>query len=169
MKKKNNVNDARKGVFIDIFPIDRIPDNDAARREQMTRFKLLDSDVIVRAGYGFIDTPFRRLRSGLDENDVKDITQLKRERDRVMQAYNKQAYSNLKNLASQYAYDKEILTLAQVSQLIEVPFEDTTAMIPADYDTILTRLYGNYLQQPPVKQRTEKHISKLIMDNQTFS
>lgn len=42
-------------------------------------------------------------------------------------------------------------------------------MIPADYDTILTRLYGNYLQQPPVKQRTEKHISKLIMDNQTFS
>lgn len=44
-----------------------------------------------------------------------------------MQAYNKQAYSNLKNLASQYAYDKEILTLAQVSQLIEVPFEDTTA------------------------------------------
>lgn len=168
IEEKNNVNDARKGVFIDIFPIDRIPEDPEAQRKQMARFKTLDSEIIVRAGYGFIENPIRKWRSDIGDSDGS-LLELKQERDAVMRTYDSGVSPILKNLASQYSYEKETLTLSQVGHLIDVPFENTTAKIPEDYDTILTRLYGDYMKEPPVKDRTEKHISKLIMDNQTFS
>ena len=38
-------------------------------------------------------------------------------------------------------------------KIIEVPFEDTTIMIPAAYDKMLTAIYGDYMQLPPVEKR----------------
>ena len=61
------------------------------------------------------------------------------------------------------------MTTNEALNLISVPFEKITVRVPTNYDAILTRLYGNYHQLPPVRQRTEKHISKLIMDNQLFT
>ncbi|WP_461243034.1 LicD family protein [Secundilactobacillus muriivasis] len=168
IEEKNNANNARKGVFIDIFPFDRIPDDPASRRNQITRFKLLDSRIILKAGYGLIETPLRRLKPDLDPDQIESITDLKQERDQVMRQYNAGPFLNLKNLASQYAYDKEILTVAESTHLTTVPFESLSVKVPVDYDAILTRLYGDYMTLPPEHQRTEKHISKLIMDNQVF-
>ncbi len=121
IEEKNNANNARKGVFIDIFPFDRIPDDPASRRNQITRFKLLDSRIILKAGYGLIETPLRRLKPDLDPDQIESITDLKQERDQVMRQYNAEPFLNLKNLASQYAYDKEILTVAESTALTRCP------------------------------------------------
>jgi len=40
---------------------------------------------------------------------------------------------------------------------IEVPFADTTVVIPRDYDAYLTCLYGDYMTLPPPEQRTSGH------------
>jgi phosphorylcholine metabolism protein LicD len=37
--------------------------------------------------------------------------------------------------------------------VIEVPFEDTTLIIPRDYDAYLKTLYGDYMQLPPEEKR----------------
>lgn len=40
---------------------------------------------------------------------------------------------------------------------LEVPFEDTTIIIPSDFDSYLTMEYGNYMTPPPVDQRVSNH------------
>ena len=38
-----------------------------------------------------------------------------------------------------------------------MPFEGHTLMTIKDYDTYLTRVYGDYMQLPPVEQRVGHH------------
>lgn len=168
IEEKNNVNRARKGVFIDIFPFDRIPDEPSDQRSQLARFKVLDSRIIVKAGYRWIETPLYR-HADLDPNDLQDLDAMKQEREAIMREYNTEPLTHVKNIASQYAYEKEIMTTSEALDLVTVPFETIDVRVPKDYDAILTRLYGDYHKLPPVRQRTEKHISKLIMDNQLFT
>ena len=40
---------------------------------------------------------------------------------------------------------------------IDVPFADTTVVIPRDYDAYLTCLYGDYMTLPPVEKRVSDH------------
>ena len=40
-----------------------------------------------------------------------------------------------------------------ICKTIFVPFEDTTMPIPAEYDFYLKRIYGDYMQIPPVEKR----------------
>ncbi|KRK99484.1 LicD family protein [Secundilactobacillus odoratitofui DSM 19909 = JCM 15043] len=169
IEEKGNVNDARKGVFIDIFPFDQIPDDPALRRSQMTDFKLLDSWIILKAGYSLIETPLRHFKADPTPAKLANLNDLKQQREQVMRQYEQEHFTNLKNLASQYAYDREILTTKESTDLIQVPFEASIQVkIPANYDAILTRMYGDYMTLPPEHQQTEKHISRLIMDNQVF-
>ncbi|WP_155431746.1 LicD family protein [Secundilactobacillus folii] len=168
IEEKANVNNARKGVFIDIFPFDQIPNDASLRRSQITRYKVLDSRIILKARYGLIETPFRRLRPDITPDKMDDLTDMKRQREAIMKEYDQGSFMNYKNLASQYAYDREILSASEINHLMQVPFESLTVNVPTDYDTILTRMYGDYMTLPPENQRTEKHINRLIMDNQIF-
>ena len=40
---------------------------------------------------------------------------------------------------------------------LEVPFEDTTIIIPLEFDSYLTLEYGDYMTLPPVDQRVSNH------------
>ena len=43
------------------------------------------------------------------------------------------------------------------SQLVDVPFEDTTISIPVGYHEYLTHRYGDYMALPPVEKRVANH------------
>lgn len=170
IEERNNVNNARKGVFLDIFPLDKIPKSKEKRRRQMIDIRRLDSRIYLKLRYNIIDNPIRRLYGTLSSEQLLAAKTFKQNRQQTMVAYNnRENLDQFKNLASQYAYDKEIFSIDQVQDSTVVPFEDTLIAVPKDYQTILTRLYGDYLTLPPENQRSEKHIVKLIYDNQAFS
>jgi len=170
IEEKNNVNNARKGLFIDIFPLDRIPTDTTLQREQMTKFQWLNTRILLQLRYHLVSTPLQKLQSPLDADQLADVADLKQQRDTVMTRYQDHVgLTQVKNLASQYSYNKEVLDLKQVTNLTTVPFERLNVQVPADYATILTTLYGDYAALPPKNQRTEKHLEKLIMDNQVFT
>lgn len=170
IEEKNNVNNARKGVFIDIFPLDRIPDDPALQREQITRFQWLNTRLLLQLRYHLVSTPLRKLQPPLDSDQLADAQRLKAQREAIMTDYQlDQRFTHVKNLSSQYGYDKEVLSVEQVTQLTSVRFEHLWLQAPRDYDTILTDMYGDYRQLPPENQRTEKHLDRLIMDNQVFT
>ena len=47
------------------------------------------------------------------------------------------------------------------NKTIDIPFEDATFMIPAEYHKILTSIYGDYMQLPPEDKRVSDHIFKI--------
>lgn len=49
-----------------------------------------------------------------------------------------------------------------VEQRIEIRFEDTKFSIPAQYDEVLTCIYGDYMELPPKEQRVQSHGSTEI-------
>ena len=47
----------------------------------------------------------------------------------------------------------DIFPLDEFGETDEVPFEDTTLIIPRAYDAYLRKLYGDYMQLPPEEKR----------------
>ncbi|MCI1923283.1 MAG: LicD family protein [Lentilactobacillus buchneri] len=169
IEEHNNINNARKGVFLDIFPLDKIPTSDAKRRRQMIDIKRLDSRIYLKLRYNIIDNPIRKFYGALSTEQIDTANDFKKARENMMTAYNDRVnLDQVKNLASQYAYEKEIFSLEQLQETEIVPFEDTQIIVPSDYDAILKQMYGDYLKLPPENHRSEKHIIKLIYNNQEF-
>ncbi|MFC6181133.1 LicD family protein [Lactiplantibacillus daowaiensis] len=165
IEEKNNVNNAFKGVFVDIFPFDKIPADEELRRSQMMHFKLEDAAILLRLNYNFVKTPLRNLITKKTPQQLADVNDHKQQREDYMRLYENSDARTYKNLASQYDYDKEILSDDELTELQLAPFETIQVKIPAAYDAILTRMYGDYMQLPPENQRVEKHLNKLIINN----
>ncbi|WP_034529476.1 LicD family protein [Secundilactobacillus oryzae] len=169
IEEKNSINNARKGIFIDIFPFDAIPEDPAAQNAQITRFRYYDSLILIKLHYSFFDTPFRN-KNDLDEDSLESVLDLKQKRDKTMTSYNSDPETlRFKNIASQYAYDKEIMALPEMTQVTTKSFANLNVKVPIAYDTILTRMYGDYMTLPPKRQQSEKHLKRLIYDNQEFN
>lgn len=166
IQELNNINNAKKGIFIDIFPFDAIPASSNERTAQMAKFKLYDSSIIVRLGYHLVDSPLRKMIQPLSVKQYNEVRQLKHKRDAVMEQFNDSGTTEFKNMASQYRYKKEIMTAADITNLITHPFEHLNVSIPANYDQLLTQMYGNYMQLPPESERVQKHFASISINGQ---
>lgn len=51
----------------------------------------------------------------------------------------------------------QMMPVSVTENLIRVPFEDRTVNATAEYDTYLTKLYGDYMQLPPEEERISHH------------
>lgn len=160
----NNINNAKKGIFIDIFPFDAIPITSSDRTTQMTKFKFYDSSIILRLGYHLIDSPLRKMIRPLTTKQYNEVRQLKHKRDAIMQQFSALPTVEFKNLASQYKYDREIMTATELTTITSHPFEHLNVCIPKHYDQILTRMYGDYLQLPPQNDRVQKHFKQISIN-----
>lgn len=171
IEERNNVNYARKGIFLDIFPLDQIPDSATQLKKQLTDIRHLDSRLLLKLRYNIIDNPIRHFKAELSIEQRDTALELKKRRLEQLTKYNSTEVfpeTQFKNLASQYSYEKEIFSYQQITTTELMPFEDTLITVPSDYDALLTEIYGDYHTLPPQSQRSEKHISRLIMDNQEF-
>lgn len=165
IQERNNFNNAKNGIFIDIFPFDAIPEKSSEQTTQMAKIKFYDSSIIVRLGYRLTDSNLNKLFRPLNQRQYAEVRELKHKRDQVFQQFNQQGLQQYKNLASQYKYDKEIMLIEEMSNLISHPFAHLNVMIPADYDVILKRLYGDYMKLPPEADQSPKHYSQVFIND----
>lgn len=165
IEERNNVNNAFKGVFVDIFPFDKIPSDPQLQRAQMMHFRLEDAAILLKLDYNFVKTPLRHHLGKRTAAQLADVNHHKLDREGYMRLYEQSDSRTYKNLASQYDYDKEILSYQEMTDLITVPFETLQVPVPRAYDQILTRMYGDYHQLPPESERSSKHLNKLIINN----
>jgi lipopolysaccharide cholinephosphotransferase len=70
--------------------------------------------------------------------------------------------------ASSFVISKKMIKLGQcyktpkeLSKVIKVKFEDMEAYIPIGWKTYLKRMYGNYMQLPPVEKQRGHHSEEL--------
>ena len=150
------------GIFVDVFPIDRIPSG-------MIRKNIFYLDCMLYQLYT------REFVPPLSDGFIKLVTSfllkisviLGRERCRQWH-YKRIVRYNRNNNNSMVAIEiiktlKQILPSDLMRSFIELPFEDMTCMCVKKWDSYLRVKFGDYWQLPPEEEREWRH-HPIILD-----
>lgn len=146
------------GIYIDIFPLDAVNDISSTIKLQhklwlnyqnsitypnLTDLKKLTLSPLV---WGV-----KRIILGNNKYIQKKLQQFIHNDSVIDQGENSSYYI--------YSASSQLVLLPKqwFDKIIEVPFEDTTIKIPAEYDKYLTLIYGDYMTPPPTNKRISNH------------
>ncbi len=154
------------GVFVDIMPLDGIPDNIDERNKQYNEFSST-VPCLITARYWKTCMEINKRRKLYYElrlllNDLKcgHHKCIQKRMIAVSKRYEFGSGDFCSFFQCGDAYRKgqqEILPVSWFEQYISTKFEDTELMIVKDYDVLLTEIYGDYMKLPPIEQRNRSH------------
>ena len=156
-----------QGVFIDIFPIDYVPNNFFLKWSMYFEYRIMR--LILMCKYINIDA--RKGAKKYIAFIVKtlfcgmSIDKLYKKSEKVAQRYMKEKQNckyvmNLNSIGSDGA--KETYPVSDFRSLKRVKFESYLLPISSHYDRMLKQIYGNYMKLPPKTDRVTRHDLKKI-------
>lgn len=143
------------GVYIDIFPLDNVPDAENLRVKQDKKLKKLRRFKDMRLPYCYSANAFRRLvHTGISFLlSWRSVEKLNSKQQQWMQKYSYQETKCICSMASQYTYKKQCMPKEIYGTPVLLEFEGRQYYAPREYTQYLTRLYGDYMQLPPPEKR----------------
>lgn len=154
------------GPFIDIFRLYKAPEDSDERMKLYAAVRDANRDVRYSLPIRYYKALTPKVKAAtliyclerLPKRCFVGTKKLKEIRKKIVTQYENTdsnlyyAVFDFKNLS-----DKRIFTRKQIEEVEPHPFEEFEVLIPKDYDTILTRIYGDYMQLPPPEKRVSKH------------
>ena len=149
------------GVWIDIFPVDSVPDDTKLRRKMFKQNERLDKMLILK-----------NVRINKNRSALKNMILLL---GKIALIFTPMATIVKKKLALVKAWNpstKEICNVMAgggirccipretMEHYIDIEFEGHTFQCMRDYDVYLRTCYGNYMQLPPKEKRITHHSFK---------
>ena len=159
--------DGDVGVFVDVFPLDGVPDDERSRNKQYSTFsngikRLLQVRWLIgyierkqgwRRLYGIFRLLCNDIRCGGYRNVHKKMIGIAKAED-----VEKSNYCCYFQCGDAYRKNQqELLPTASFKNFILTEFEDARFMMSEDYDRILKIIYGDYMKLPPEKERCRSH------------
>lgn len=144
------------GVFVDIFPLDGMPESDKRRELHFRNFSMwLQLSRLVSTKNVHSKTAFKRFAEKL----IKKIFSLSfclNVCNRIARRYKFSSSEYVANLGGAWGR-KEITHKKNFAFAEDTDFEGKTLSIPAGYDNILKEVYGDYMKLPPEEKRVSHH------------
>ena len=156
---ENKTNQSNIGINIDIFPLDGLPSKIEEAEKHANKSLFYKKLITLK------QMRFRKERS-IKKNCILALSKV---------ALLPFSYTYLTKLAikhsKKYTYDEsditanlswgfgvdEIMHRAGIADRFLMPFENTDFYVPRNYEEFLKNRYGDYMQLPPVEQRTTHH------------
>lgn len=160
----------KQGIFIDVFPLDKIPEKNDDLKRQTNTF-----DLLVRL----------KSIKGKVPGRSEGVKKLMREAIRIcllpvsMRSINKK----MNKIAARYSNDSGELSIGYYNfeafdrlsrrnvqakdylELDKLQFCDAKFPVPANYKQVLNNFYGDYMQLPPTEEQVPTHdIIEIIFD-----
>lgn len=156
------------GIFVDIFPIDRIPDWTVSRTIQSLELRLYKRALLYKCHYRVDDSSQNKVIVAVTKMlGLLPKEYISRKLKKVQQKYNNKHSKMYANLCSSYAYGKEVFPCDTLDkECIMADFEENEYPISPDADRILNLLYGDYMKLPPEEKRIFRHATKDIVFGQ---
>ena len=131
-----------QGIFIDIFPFDNVPDNELEYNFFMNELYLIKTEMLSLRSRWWL---YERNNEELYKRclDLRDEYEIKRRK------YNNIKCSHVANLGLPSIIPDVRKKISELNAYTYMPFEMLTVPVPGGYDSILKRLYGDYME--PVK------------------
>ncbi|ACZ31603.1 LicD family protein [Xylanimonas cellulosilytica DSM 15894] len=152
------------GVYIDIFPMDVVPDDDAELAEHRAGFYRRFSWLAASATHGLAYASASRWRYFLGKLVLwlprhlryrGQGRELAATLDTYLRRYEHSAHGQIGFFHR--AFPDAIYPRAMWDSYEDVPFEHLTARKLVDHDGYLTRHYGDYMTPPPAREQQEAH------------
>ena len=152
----------RTGVFVDIFPVDGLPDSvELTKRYYSDKLKLIFKDILFTCK----NNDFRP--------GNKMLNSLKYAAKRLLYPSRKKAIKKLESMIYAYPFESSKYAMVIVDydvpplparlerniyeQYITVPFEKYNFNVIKEYHHYLQTMYGDYMQLPPEEKRVPGH------------
>ena len=151
------------GIAVDIFPVDGLPENN----NFMHRFKLMFWRNAFRFKGTILFKKGRLWYKSLFVGMIKIVLSpfplsfICRTLNNVAKEYPFDSSINVCSYLSPYR-EKDITEKTTFDSIIAVEFEGSSFNAVADYDKCLRKLYGDYMQLPPIDKRVSDHDAKFF-------
>lgn len=158
---KEDGGDGNWGVFVDIFPLDGVPSREIGL-DVFRRVRLLRR---FAANQRFTRKYHVSKKNGLSKNvnivlgkiahPFLSLRRILLKEDRAMKKFDADAcplWADLCDIGIPLMFDKNLF-----SSTVELVFEDRVYLAPSRYDEVLTQVFGNYMEMPPVEKRVSNH------------
>lgn len=143
------------GIYIDVFPLDNAPDDVELRQKQAKRLLQIRKFKGIRIPYSYSHEKWKRIAHFVVSAILfwLPVRTINEYQQKLMMKYEAQDTKCICSMASQYAYTKQCMEKEIYGSPILLEFEGRKYYAPAKYKEYLTRLYGDYMQLPPLEQR----------------
>ena len=145
------------GIYVDVFPFDAVPDGVWTRKVTGWQYRVWKRLLWVKKGYGRCirqESAVQRLRYNLAAAVAFFLPYgwLKR---RMKAAMGKCRGQRTRQVAApgDWAYSRQFVTRAWAEDLVSVPFDGEELPAFREADSVLRKIYGDYMQLPPEDQR----------------
>ena len=146
-----------QGVFVDIYPIDGVPDDPKLRKKQrmwaLLSYFFCRQEPIKKQGQA-IKLASTVLTKVLPKTLQKKIGMAY---DRKISRFPVETCRDVANIYGIKQYYNEIMPKEYIGAPVMLEFEGSPTPVPEQWDNYLTFLYGDYHQLPPEDQRVLKH------------
>ena len=147
-----------KGLFLDIFPLDILPDDGLKYKLHMAKIKLLWRTIEYG---GYVKDYPHELKGKIFLQGTKllykftDYKKLFKKYEELCAKYNDSGYDRISYVCFSRGKEKNMFRREWWDETIEMPFEFTTIPCPAGYDGRLTQEYKDYMT---IKNVPSTHI-----------
>jgi len=163
IRSQMNIKDWSHGVFIEIYPFDKVPQAKLLRKTQ----KILSSVYKSELDHRIEGIPFGR-KSRLLHILMKNISTEKiwRHWNNICQRYNDTdaEYVDTPALPCYVKAGIYLYPVKDVKSSVKVQYEDRMVRVATGNDRCLQIHFGDYMKLPPVEQRGTRHNSIVFYD-----
>jgi len=159
------------GIYIDIFVLDGLTDNESLLRKQLRKqnklmllYNLYNKNVYSRnrinsyLKHGLSILMHATLFIFIDRQKILNAY------DNNLKKYNQTA-TRLSMVTHPLDFAKKYWIAAKdMENLIFMPFESIMVPVPSNYKEILTHIYGNFMEFPPIEKRGVWHEGVIKFD-----
>ena len=159
----------RANLWVDVFPMDHFPDDVKAHRRWLNKItwliRVLSSNTISKdylKSRGYYSNPIKMLMlcgSRILYKLYGGSIEISKKIDRV--AHDMDTKYRDSNHVGDGAWPngmKDYFEISDVTPVMKHIFEESEFNIPVNYDSYLTRFYGDYMRIPPENEREDHNI-----------
>lgn len=150
-----------KGIFIDIFPLDRIAATSFKRKMQNLDavFMMLYARKFIPENETGIKKLISKIALSVIPKSMYEFLKLKFEKKIIRKSSQSAGY---KYFGSMMSLSKLSYSSNMFEDMVTLFFEHKEFMVTPIYNEVLTKFYGDYMKLPPVDQRVWAHHPVLI-------
>lgn len=149
------------GVFLDIFCYNYAPDNFNTRKRYFKKL-LFWRKCLVKVDPNYNNPSFIHKFIRISKNIYLSIMGNKRilkKMQSLILKYNRKESKYVITNNPVYSFEKEVQFADDILEYIDVPFEKINVKIFKNYDNILKRTFGNYMELPPKEKQIAHNVS----------